>query len=414
MRINNAEARREEFFYSAVMLNTDISYRTLCDLKDNGALKDYRDLYDKELLKRIANNEFKVKPESVHRIKKLLDSFGKIEKIVDNYVKIAVENSIGVVSVLDKIYPYNWKVLSGMPQVFYVRGNYALIDSMTLKGSVAVVGSRSPSKYSQYATDQICRELGEKGVTIVSGLAYGIDRQAHISSVNTKGGTIAVLAGGADNVYPPKNRDIYDLISRNGLVISEMPPGQQPLRQYFPSRNRLIAGLSDCTLIMEAGTVSGTLHTASFAANQGKEVFVLPNNIYYENALGGLKLLEDGGNVLLGSESVIDSVTRSLMFKRMGMGCPGEVVFEDNEKDSFEQKDDIEALRELAKVRPDVLTDENWKMIMTDALSLTPLCADELCKVTMLPFYKVSSLLTDLELNGTVCQEKGKYSLTFV
>ena len=414
MRINNVEARREELFYSAVMLNTDISYRTMCDLKDNGAVKDYRDLYDKALLKQIANNEFKVKPESVHRIKKLLDSFGTIEKIVDNYVKIAVENSIGVVSVLDKIYPYNWKVLSGMPQVFYVRGDYSLIDSMTLKGSVAVVGSRSPSKYSQYATDQICRELGEKGVTIVSGMAYGIDRQAHISSVNTKGGTVAVLAGGADNVYPPKNKDIYDLICRNGLIISEMPPGQQPLRQYFPSRNRLIAGLSDCTLIMEAGAVSGTLHTASFAANQGKEVFVLPNNIYYENALGGLKLLEDGGNVLLGSDSVIDSVTRALMFKRMGMGCPGEVIFEDNEKDAFEQKPDVEALRELAKVRPDVLTDENWKLIMTDALSLKPLCADELCKVTMLPFYKVSSLLTDLELNGTVCQEKGKYSLTFV
>ena len=414
MQINNAEARRAELFYSAVMLNTDISYRTLCDLKDNRAIKDYRDLYDKDVLKQVINEEFKLKPETVHRIKKLLDSFGNIEKIVDNYVRIAVDNSIGVVSVLDKIYPYNWKVLSGMPQVFYVKGNYDLIDQMTLKGSVAVVGSRSPSKYSQYATDQICRELGEKGVTIVSGMAYGIDRQAHISSVNTKGGTIAVLAGGADNVYPPKNKDIYDLMSIKGLIISEMPPGQQPLRQYFPSRNRLIAGLTDCTLIMEAGAVSGTLHTASFAANQGKEVFVLPNNIYYENALGGLKLLEDGGNVLLGSESVIDSVTRSLMFKRMGMGCPGEVVFEENEIDPFDNKTDIEALRELAKVRPDVLTDENWKLIMTDALSLKPLCADELCKVTMLPFYKVSSLLTDLELNGTVCQEKGKYSLTFV
>lgn len=414
MQINNAEARRAELFYSAVMLNTDISYRTLCDLKDNGAIKDYRDLYDKDVLKQVINEEFKLKPETVHRIKKLLDSFGNIEKIVDNYVRIAVDNSIGVVSVLDKIYPYNWKVLSGMPQVFYVKGNYDLIDQMTLRGSVAVVGSRSPSKYSQYATDQICRELGEKGVTIVSGMAYGIDRQAHISSVNTKGGTIAVLAGGADNIYPPKNKDIYDLMSIKGLIISEMPPGQQPLRQYFPSRNRLIAGLTDCTLIMEAGAVSGTLHTASFAANQGKEVFVLPNNIYYENALGGLKLLEDGGNVLLGSESVIDSVTRSLMFKRMGMGCPGEVVFEENEIDPFDNKPDIEALRELAKVRPDVLTDENWKLIMTDALSLKPLCADELCKVTMLPFYKVSSLLTDLELNGTVCQEKGKYSLTFV
>lgn len=414
MLINNVEARRADLFYSAVMLNTDISYKTLCDLKDNGAIKDYTDLYDKEVLKPIAKGEFKLKPDTILRIKRLLDSFSSIEKIVDNYVKIAVENSIGVVSVLDKIYPYNWKVLSGMPQVFYVRGDYSLIEKMTFKGSVAVVGSRSPSKYSQYATDQICRELGEKGVTIVSGMAYGIDRQAHLSSVNTKGGTIAVLAGGVDNIYPPKNKDIFDLISRNGLILSEMPPGQQPLRQYFPSRNRLIAGLSDCTLIMEAGSVSGTLHTASFAANQGKEVFVLPNNIYYENAIGGLKLLEDGGNVLLGSESVIDSVSRSLMYKRMGMGCPGEVVFEENDKNEFDDKVDIGALRELAKVRPDVLTDDNWKMIMTDALSLKPLCADELCKVTMLPFYKVSSLLTDLELNGTVCQEKGKYSLTFV
>ena len=163
---------------------------------------------------------------------------------------------------------------------------------MTLQGSVAVVGSRSPSRYAEYATDNICKILGEKGITIVSGMAYGIDRHAHISTVNTPGGTVAVLAGGVDNIYPPKNKDIYDLIKNKGVIISEMPPGQKPLRQYFPSRNRLIAGLSDCTLVMEAGSVSGTLHTASFAANQGKEVFVLPNNIYYENALGGLNFLK--------------------------------------------------------------------------------------------------------------------------
>ena len=164
---------------------------------------------------------------------------------------------------------------------------------------------------------------------------------------------------------------------------------------------------------MEAGNCSGTLHTASFAANQGKEVFVLPNNIYYENAKGGLKLLEDGGNVLLGADSVIDSVTRSLMYKHMELGCASELNFR-NDKDDFTDKIDINALRELSKVRPDMLTDENWKTIITDALTLKPLCADELCTVTMLPFYKVSILLTELELNGTVCQEKGKYSLTFV
>lgn len=323
--MNNAEYRREDLFYSAVMLNTDVSYRTICDLKDNNAINDYRDLHDKEFLRAITKGEFKLKNDTVQRIKNLLDRYGELEKTVDNYIRIAGSNNISVVSVLDKYYPYNWKSLSGMPQVFYYRGDYSIIDSMTLKGSVAVVGSRSPSRYAQYATDQICRELGEKGVTVVSGMAYGIDRQAHISSVHTKGGTIAVLAGGADNVYPPKNKDIYDQICRNGLIISEMPPGQQPLRQYFPSRNRLIAGLTDCTLVMEAGAVSGTLHTASFAANQGKEVFVLPNNIYYENAKGGLKLLEDGGNVLLGAENVIDSVARAIMYKRITLGCPGEV-----------------------------------------------------------------------------------------
>lgn len=413
MEYTDKQLRDMDFLYSAVMLNTDVNYRTLSDLIDNKVFKTYRDFSDKELLGRIAKGEFELRPDTVLKIKRLLDSYGEIEKTVTKYEKIATTNNISVISSLDKRYPYNWKVQSGMPKVFYARGNYGILERMTLQGAVAVVGSRNPSKYALYSTDQICRELGNKGITIVSGMACGIDRQAHISSVNTSGGTIAVLAGGVDNIYPPANKDLYELIGINGLLISEMPPGQTPLRQYFPSRNRLIAGLSDTTLIMEAGVCSGTLHTASFAANQGKEVFVLPNNIYYDNAKGGLRLLEDGGNVLLGPESVIDSVTRALMFKHMGMGCPAELSFKDD-KDDFTDNIDIDALRELAKARPDMLTDDNWKTIITDALTLKPLCADELCSVTMLPFYKISILLTELELNGTVCQEKGKYSLTFV
>ena len=413
MDFTERQLRQKDFFYSAVMLNTDINYRTLNDLIDNNVFKSYRDFSDKELLGRIAKGEFDLRADTMLKIKRLLDSYGEIIKTVNKYEKIATANNIRVISSLDYNYPYNWKVQSGMPKVFYTRGNYEIIERMTLQGAVAVVGSRNPSKYALYATDQICRELGNKGITIVSGMACGVDRQAHLSSVNTSGGTIAVLAGGVDYIYPPANKDLYDLIGINGLLISEMPPGQMPLRQYFPSRNRLIAGLSDTTLIMEAGVCSGTLHTASFAANQGKEVFVLPNNIYYENAKGGLKLLEDGGNVLLGSESVIDSVTRALMFKHMGMGCLSELSFKDD-KDDFTDKIDIDALRELSKVSPEMLTDDNWKAIITDALTLKPLCADELCSVTMLPFYKISILLTELELNGTVCQEKGKYSLTFV
>lgn len=410
--ITNSDIRYADLFYSAVVLNTGFNYKVLRDLTDNKAIVSYRDLYNRELINRILKGEFDVSRDSISHIQRIEDSYGKVIKIVNNYARIANENNIEVISCLDQTYPYNWKVLSGMPRVFYTKGNYELINQMTLSGSAAVVGSRNPSRYAQYATDKMCKELGDKGITVISGLAAGIDRQAHLSSVNTKGGTIAVLAGGVDNIYPASNKDIYDLIAAKGLIISEMPPGQQPIRQYFPSRNRLIAGLSDCTMIMEAGEVSGTLHTASFAANQGKEVFVLPNNIYYNNALGGLKLLEDGGNVLLSPDNVIASISRALIYKRMGMGCSAELLFA--EDDGQKNGPDVEALRELAKVKPEVLTDDNWKVIITDALSLRPLCADELCTITMLPFYKISGLLTELELNGTVCQEKGKYSLTFV
>lgn len=413
MNNNVVENRMCDYFYSAMMLNSEVNYKTLKDLTDKNVIKNHRELKNIDILKRIAGGKYELNHDTEVKIKKVLDSYSDILKISKRYCRIACANSIEVISCLDKEYPYNWKNLSGMPKVLYCRGKISLLDSITLGGAVAVVGSRSPSKYAQYATDKICRELGEKGITIVSGMAYGIDRQAHISSINTKGGTIAVLAGGVDNIYPPQNRDIYDLICSNGLIISEMPPGQQPLRQYFPSRNRLIAGLSDCTLIMEAGQVSGTLHTASFAANQGKEVFVLPNNIFYENASGGMKLLEDGGNILLNSDSVIDSVARSVMYKRMNLGCPAELQYEEPDK-AFVKGMNIDVLRELAKVKPESLTDDDWKMLIRDALTLKPLCADELCVITTLPFYKVSKLLTELELNGTVCQDKGKYSLTFV
>ena len=405
--------RVKDYFYSALMLNTDINYKTILELTNRKVIKSYRDLASPDLIKDIVSGEYDLRPETVFKISKLYDSLNDIEKTVIDYMRIGSQNGIEVISCEDSNYPYNWKELSGMPKVIYVRGNIELLGRMAFKGAAAVVGSRDPCKYSIYATDRICRELGERGITVVSGMAYGIDRQAHISSYNTAGGTVAVLAGGADNIYPPVNKDVYDLIRDNGVILSEMPPGQKPLRQYFPSRNRLIAGLSDCTLVMEAGIVSGTLHTASYAANQGKEVFVLPNSIYYENAIGGLKLLEDGGNVLLGSENVIDSITHTLLHKCVLSGCYAD-IFHNDKKEDFEKQLSIEMIRELAKVKPEAVDDEQWKILIKDALTLKPLCADEICVITMLPFYKVSKLLTELELNGTVCLEKGKYSLTFV
>lgn len=406
--------RYKDFFYSAVRLNTDVNYKTINELISSKAINSYRDLADMDQLKRLTDGTCELSDDTVSKINQLIDSYSKVENIANEYQKIADASGIKVVSCEDDNYPYNWKVQTGMPKVFYYSGDYSLIEKMVLKGSVAVVGSRNPSKYSLYATEKFCSELGTKGITTISGMACGIDRQAHIASLKTEGGTIAILAGGVDNVYPPNNKDLYNLIKQKGLLISEMPPGQQPLRQYFPSRNRLIAGLSDCTLIMEAGACSGTLHTASFAANQGKEIFVLPNSIYYENALGGLKLLEDGCNVLVSTESVVDSISQALMYKRMTMGNKEDVYFDDKTIDNPGDEAGIDLLRTLAKEKPEELDDDKWKLLIKDALTLKPLSADDICKAIEQPFYKVSKLLADLELNGTVCQEKGKYSLTFV
>jgi len=412
--MSETDNRFKDFFYSALRLHTEINYKTINELYEKKAIDSYRELSDKETLERLIKEDNGLSEETVTRITALSDSYPKIETITSEYLKIAEKYGIDVVSCEDENYPYNWKVQTGMPKVFYYKGKYKMLEDMVLKGSIAVVGSRDPSKYALYATEQFCRDLGKKRITTVSGMACGIDRQAHMASVNTDGGTIAILAGGVDNIYPTQNKDLYDMIAKYGLIVSEMPPGQTPLRQYFPSRNRLIAGLSDCTLIMEAGACSGTLHTASFAANQGKEIFVLPNNIYYENALGGLKLLEDGANVLLNPESVIDSISQALMYKRITMGNNEDVYYRDFDKEEVGDKVGIEMLRTLAKEKPEDLDDDKWKLLIKDALTLKPLCTDEICKAMTLPVYKVTKLLTDLELNGTVCQEKGMYSLTFV
>lgn len=403
----------KDFFYSAVRLNTEINYKTINELICSKAIGSYRELADMEQLKRIGDGSCELSDETTTRINQLIDSYSKIETIANEYKKIADANGISVVSCEDDNYPYNWKVQTGMPKVFYFSGNYSLLDQMVLKGSIAVVGSRNPSNYALYATEKFCSELGNKGITTVSGMARGIDRQAHLASVKTAGGTIAILAGGVDNIYPPDNKDLYNTIKQGGLILSEMPPGQQPLRQYFPSRNRLIAGLTDCTLIMEAGSCSGTLHTASFAANQGKEIFVLPNNIYYENAKGGLKLLEDGCNVLVSTDSVVDSISQALMYKRMTMGNKEDIYFDDKTETDTEDVG-IDMLRTLAKEKPEELDDDKWKLLIKDMLTLNPLSADDINSAIQMPFYKLSKLLTDMELNGTVCQEKGKYSLTFV
>lgn len=409
------DGEMRDFYYTAVLMNTSVDYRVIKELFERGDIETHRALYSLAQMPASGIKDLLLSPQSERKIKDWLESKDKVEKACEEYMQLGSQYGIKVISTLNRIYPINFRLQSGMPKVIYCRGRTELLKQCSQQGSVAIVGSRNASGYALYATDRFSSEFSSKGITVISGMALGVDRKAHEAALHGNGSTIAILAGGPDNVYPAENEELYKKIVSRGLIISEMPPGQQPLRQYFPSRNRLIAGLSDCTLVMEAGANSGTLHTASFAAVQGKEVFVLPNNIFFENAVGGLKLLEDGCCVLYSSDSVIDSVSQSILRRRMEY--PDLMEPEEDEKGisvpESSNREKMDLIRLKADKAPDDVTDEEWEALIEDELTVKPLDIDNLCNAICLPFYKISDLLIRLQMSGRVVLENGKYSLTF-
>ena len=181
-----------------------------------------------------------------------------------------------------------------------------------------------------------------------------------------------------------------------------MPPDTEVKKQYFPSRNRLISALSDCCLIMEAGEYSGTLHTASFAANQGRDLFVLPNNIYADNCIGGLKLINDGASILLKSDDVIDSVAEKLLYRKMS----------DSSLVTHDSRAELNRIRQMIDRTPEDVSDDDVGKVILDELQVRHMTCDELAGAIKIPFYRISGILSDLELKGQIFTEKGKFALT--
>jgi len=329
----------------------------------------------------------------------------KIKHSVENYARIVEKEKIEIIPSYDPNYPYEWKYITGMPEIIFTKGNKDLLDKMTIKGSVSIVGSRKPGRYAEYATEEFSKTISHEGIIIVSGMALGIDAAAHRACINESGSSIAVLPCGVDNIYPYKNHDIYENLCANGLVLSELPPGEPVIKQYFPARNRLISALSDACLIMEAGMYSGTLHTASFAASQGKDVFVLPNSIYSENSIGGLELLRDGAEVLIDSDTVIDRVRGEIEKRKMLLG-------DDFCEENSNGEKPIEVLRNLSRKNKEGLSEDEWKRILLDEISIKPVNIDDLVAVYGLPISFIASLVSELEIKGMVENTNGKYVLT--
>ena len=275
---------------------------------------------------------------------------------------------IHVLTWKDEAYPQRLKEIEQPPPVLYLRGELIPEDDW----AVAIVGSRRVTPYGRQVTEEIASFLAASGVTVVSGLARGVDALAHNSALKAGGRTLAVLGSGVDRIYPPENRALAEHIYARGAVLSDYAPGTAPEASNFPPRNRIISGLSMAVVVVEAGETSGALITAEFAAEQGREVFAVPGNILAPQSKGTNKLIQQGALPLLS----VNDIMQTLNLTRVGQHKAARKVL---------PADDVEAK-------------------LLDALGEEPLHVDEIRNQTDLPVEKVSATLVMMELKGMVRQ----------
>ncbi len=232
----------------------------------------------------------------------------KIEDLDKKYNEFLNFNQ-ALITRCDEHFPEKLKTIKNSPYGLYVNGDM----SLDLDKSVAIVGSRRCSDYGKWAADEIAYQLALRGYTIISGMALGIDKCAHKGALRAGGKTIAVLGCGVDICYPRSNIEIYMDIQKTGCIISELPPETKPLSYNFPLRNRIISGLSDIVIVIEASEKSGSLITADFALEQGKDVYALPGRISDKVSFGCNKLIAEGAGAIYSIEEFINSISEVQM-----------------------------------------------------------------------------------------------------
>lgn len=227
----------------------------------------------------------------------------KHRKDLEKYEKYMNKNNINIITILDKDYPEKLKNIYDKPMVLFAKGNIGLLK----QDGIAIVGCRDCTTYGKNTAKKLAYDLAKQNKCIISGLAKGIDRYSHIGALEAKGNTIAVIGNGLDNIYPYENKELSELILKNkGLIITEYIIGTPPDRINFPARNRIISGLADGIVVVEAKEKSGSLITADFGIEHGKDIFAVPGNINNANSIGTNNLIKQGANVATNYEDIIN------------------------------------------------------------------------------------------------------------
>jgi len=290
---------------------------------------------------------------------------------LDEYYKNIQSKGINVVISDEDIYPSRLKEIDQPPPVLYIRGELIEDDYW----AVAVVGTRRVTAYGRQVTDELSTYLAQNGITVISGLARGVDAIAHQSAIRAGGRTIAVLGSGVDRVYPPEHRNLSDQIISQGAMLSDYSPGTPPDSSNFPPRNRIISGLSMAVVVVEAAETSGALITASFAGDQGRDVFAVPGNIFAPQSKGTNHLIQQGAHPLLSGRDLLDNLN-------------------------------LTRVNEQRTIRHAIPTDKTEVNVL-NVLGREPIHIDEIREQTGLPMESVSAALVMMELKGMVQQVGG-------
>ncbi|MHB1453542.1 MAG: DNA-processing protein DprA [Saccharofermentanales bacterium] len=308
---------------------------------------------------------------------------------------------IKALSSADIAYPNKLKEISSAPAILYYC-THEDISRLNDGCSIAIVGTRTPTQYGISVTDKIVSGFSDRNINIISGMARGIDSLAHESALRSRIFTAAVLGCGLDIVYPPENKDLMLRIIDCGVVLSECPPGTLPARSYFPARNRIISGISDCTVVTEASSKSGTMITAGFAADQGRDVYAVPGSIFSPQSTGTNKLIQDGANVLTCAEDLLSSMA-GLKYQYINTLFGGYSAGEE-----FSDTD-ISLTGKTADT--DDMTAQN-SMKCRNLLRNMEMSIEEIAAELNMPVEIVSGIISVAELAGEVICRKGRFILT--
>ncbi|HCC07618.1 MAG TPA: DNA-protecting protein DprA [Clostridiales bacterium] len=325
-------------------------------------------------------------PRDISEIEKSKEKFD-----VKKYEEYLIENEIKYISIQDKDYPKALKNIYDPPFVLYYKGTLPQKNDIML----GVVGSRNCSDYGRKIAYNISKSLTECGITIVSGMALGIDTYAHKGSLEGRGKTFAVLGCGLDICYPKSNAGLMKEIIKNGAVISEYSPKTQPLRQIFPARNRIISGMSRGVLVVEAAERSGSLITVDHALEQGRDIFAIPGDITSSLSIGTNNLIKQGAALVTSYKDIL----LSLGIMETKINISDKSMSGDTRENKQENKEENNNFYKLL--------DEEEKIVYS-CIDSKNSHIDDIINIAKIEISKLQHLLTMLELKGIIKQLPGK------